>query len=198
VHDHPHGIVGQPGLCTYTPTSLAGAIPAGAAQFAAVYGGDSDFAAGASAQLNVFITPSPATVGISVSPPSPIYGQYPFFALSVTPPVPLTVPSGTVSVTSSETGSTVLCTWTLGTSPAGCTSSVLLPAANNVVFTATYSGDSNFQKVPALTGAATVNVLQATSTTSVSVSPAGTSAYGRPRPSRSLCSHRSPGHRRGP
>ncbi len=172
---------GNQGSCTYTPTSLAGAIPAGAAQFAAVYGGDSDFAAGASAQLNVFITPSPATVGISVSPPSPIYGQYPFFALSVTPPVPLTVPSGTVSVTSSETGSTVLCTWTLGTSPAGCTSSVLLPAANNVVFTATYSGDSNFQKVPALTGAATVNVLQATSTTSVSVSPAGTSAYGTPK-----------------
>ena len=75
-----------------------------------------------------------------------------------------------MSVTSSQTGLTALCTYNLSGGLTGsCTASVLLTAQSNVTFTATYSGDGNFSSGTASTVA---NFQRASTSTALLPSPA--------------------------
>ena len=158
------------GTCTFTPTPSTGFIGAGAAQFTATYSGDANFATGTTGQTTAFVNKSTATVGVTVNPQNPVYGQYPSFGLTVTPATPGTVPTGTVTVTSSQTGLIPLCTYSLAGGLTGsCTDSRLLTAQNNVTFTATYTGDANFG---AVSGSTLTNVQKAATMTTVTPTPA--------------------------
>ena len=165
------------GSCTFTSSPTApNYVPAGAVQFKATYGGDADFAGGEVGQTNSYVRRATPTVALTINPQNPVYGQYPTFGITVTPPVAGTVPTGTVTVTSNDAAGPgqVLCTYTVGTTPNSCTDTLLLAAQNNVTFTATYSGDGNFTMS---TGTVQANVQQATTTTSVTATSA---AYGQP------------------
>ena len=165
------------GSCTFTPTLSTGFIPGGSVQFTATYSGDANFATGTTGQTNAYITKSTPGVAVTVNPQNPVYGQYPTFGITLTPTTSGTVPTGTVAVTSSQTGLTTLCTATFsGSGLTGtCTDTTLLTAQNNVTFTATYSGDGNFNTA---TGTTLTNVQQASTVTTVTPSPTSP-AYGQ-------------------
>ena len=169
------------GTCTYAPNATTGFLPTGADKFTATYSGDTNFAAGTTGSTTAFVNRSTVTAAITVNPQNPVYGQLPSFAITLTPAIAGTTPTGTVSVLSSQTGLTPLCNYTVstvllyGSALGNCAAARLLAAQNNVTFTAVYSGDANFS---AATGTTLTNVQKAGTTTTVA--PTASSApYGQ-------------------
>ena len=186
------------GSCTFTPSAAVGFLPTGVDKFTATYSGDANFASGTTGSTTAYVNRSTVTTAVTVNPQNPVYGQYPSFAITVTPAISGTTPSGTVQILSSQTGLTPLCTYTLstvltyGSVVGSCTSTQLLVAQNNVTFTAVYSGDTNFVNG---TGSTLTNVQKANTTTTVT--PTTTNpTYGQ---SQSFARHGRPtGRRRRP
>ena len=169
------------GSCTFTPTSTTGFLPTGADQFLASYSGDVNFASGTTGSATAFISKSTVTTAVTVNPQNPVYGQFPSFAVTVTPATAGTTPTGTITILSSQTGLTPLCSYSLsttlvlGSEVGSCTASQLLVAQNNVTFTAVYSGDPNFRTT---TGTTITNVQRATTVTTITPTPTNP-AYGQ-------------------
>ena len=169
------------GSCTYSPNPTTGFLPTGADKFTATYSGDANFAAGTTGSTTAFVNRSTVTASITVNPQNPVYGQLPSFAVTLTPAVAGTTPTGTVDILSSQTGLTPLCSYTVsvvlvyGSSVGNCAATKLLVAQNNVTFTAVYSGDANFTPT---TGTTLTNIQKAGTTTTV-VPNASSSPYGQ-------------------
>ena len=169
------------GSCTYNPTPTTGFLPTGADKFTATYSGDANFASGTTGSTTAFVNRSTVTTSITVNPQNPVYGQLPSFAVTLTPAIAGTTPTGTVQVLSSQTGLTPLCTYTVstalvfGSSLGSCAATQLLVAQNNVTFTAVYSGDANFSTS---SGTTLTNIQKAGTTTTVTPN-ASSSPYGQ-------------------
>ena len=169
------------GSCTYNPNPTTGFLLTGADKFTATYSGDANFAPGTTGSTTAFVNRSTVTTSITVNPQNPVYGQLPSFAVTLTPAIAGTTPTGTVQVLSSQTGLTPLCTFTVstalvfGSSLGTCSASQLLVAQNNVTFTAVYSGDANFSTS---SGTTLTNVQKAGTTTTVTPN-ASSSPYGQ-------------------
>jgi hypothetical protein len=171
------------GSCTFTPSVATGFLPTGADKFTATYSGDADFAAGTTGTTTAFVNRSSAVTAVTVNPQNPVYGQLPSFAITVTPAISGTTPTGTVQILSSQTGLTPLCTYTLsalltyGSVVGSCAAAQLLVAQNNVTFTANYSGDTNFTTG---TGSTLTNIQKAGTTTTVTPTTVNPT-YGQPQ-----------------
>ncbi len=150
-------------LCTVTlPSSpvscTTGVLDAASYPVTATYSGDTDYA-GTTASTSFAITQAASAIAASASPTPTSYGT----------PVTLTATNlpddgpGTVTFTS---GSTTLCTVTLPSIPASCSTGVVVTGDYSV--TATYSGDTNYSGSTASTS---FTIDQAVTAITASASP---------------------------
>ena len=170
------------GSCTFTPSAVSqNYLPGGPIKYTATYSGNGYFGGPAIGQLSSYVAKAQASDSVTINPLNPIYGQLPTFSVQVTPTVAGTVPTGTVDITASNMPGVKLCTVTLSGASGTCTSTTVIPGANNVVFTATYNGDLNFlaSGIGGNPAAATVtaNVIPVATVTTVTVAPTS-QAYG--------------------
>jgi hypothetical protein len=167
------------GSCTFTMSAASpDYVPGGTQVFTASYSGDQTFdpsASGGGGQVSVVILPATVDTAVTIAPQNPVYGQVPTFRFTVAPTSTGSTPAGTVTVTSSETGGTALCTAKLSGGAGTCKSSVMPPTAQDVKFYANYADtvDHDYKATTAETspasGSVVANVLQATTTTTVTV-----------------------------
>ena len=126
----------------------------GARNFTAVYSGDANFGTSNAAATSPAVTPSPTTMTVASSTPSPsIVNQAVTFATTLTPKFPgASVPmGGTVTLTDSfNSTTTTICTATVTNGIVAPCISTPFTASGNHSITATFTtGDTNFASSPA-------------------------------------------------
>ena len=142
------------------------------------YNGDGNYRQSSGSMVEV-IGPTSTAVSMTTSPAD--YGEPLTFTFQVSSPVG-PVPSGTVTITSSQTGATVVCsTSTLTqigphTVQGTCTDMGVVITPGAVTFTASYSGDVNYQPSSNTTSG---TVVQEPTSTAVSVTTSPV-RYGEP------------------
>jgi autotransporter-associated beta strand protein len=154
------------GVATLQTTSL----PLGANAISAHYQGDEDFAASTSAAVTVNVLPATTTT-LSADPTSSVFGEQVTLTATVAADDEGGTPTGTVEFFA---GTTSLGTATLANGLATLNTTAL-PAGTNAV-TAKYLGDEDF--AGSTSAAATVQVAQASTTTTLAVSP-GSPVFGQ-------------------
>ena len=161
-------------VCTITLASGEGSctlpaaeFPPGTAQLTASYNGSADFATSTSAAKTLTVSKATTKTALSLSATKVTYGheQAERLTASVAPQYSGTTPGGTVTV---KSGTTTVCTITLGSGKGSCTlSTAKLPAATQHL-TATYNGSADFNT--SASAAETLAVSKATSKTALSLS----------------------------
>ncbi|MGP3967548.1 Ig-like domain-containing protein [Streptomyces sp. 6N223] len=155
-----------------TATTTTDAIPVGTQTVTATYSGDTNFT-GSSGTASQTVAQASSATTVTVSPPSSVFGEPVTLTASVVAAAPGEgVPTGTVTFTISG-GPTL--TGTLDASGTATVSTDAILVGTQTV-TASYSGDAEFT---GSSGTTTLAVAQASTETSVTVSP-DPSAAGQP------------------
>ncbi len=165
--DCPPVVVTTGGAATCTTSSLVS--PADV--ISAAYSGDTNFTVAAPATITETVGKSAPQITVTSSLATPSVNQTVTFTATVKPASGTVLPTGSVTFTLT-TGGTVLCnaiTISSTTGIATCSHAFSAPASPGTV-TATYSGDSNFSVVAAVTAASEV-VSAAGTTTTLSSAP---------------------------
>jgi hypothetical protein len=149
------------GVATISTSSL----PVGSDSITAIYQSDDNFATSTSTASTVTITAIPTTATLAVSPTNPALGQSVTLKATVAPQSPFTgTPTGTVSFLDNGTA---LGTGTLAGGVATLATTALTGGAN--VLSVSYASDGTFASTTSQ--ATTVTIGQASSVTTLSVSP---------------------------
>ena len=137
-------------ICTITLASGAGSctptaaqLPAGTTQLTATYNGSADFNTSASAAETLAVSKATSKTALSLSATKVTYGheQAERLTASVAPQYSGTTPGGTVTV---KSGTTTVCTITLGSAKGSCTLSARKLPTGAHTLSASYSGSSDF------------------------------------------------------
>jgi hypothetical protein len=152
------------GSCTLTATQF----PVGSTQLAATYSGNADFTSSTSPEATLTVAKAASTTALSLSASKVTYGDEQAEHVSVTVTSKLSgTPDGTVAV---KSGSTTVCTITLGSGKGSCTLTATKLPAGTQHLTASYNGGADLASSTSAAG--TLTVAKATTKTALSLSTA--------------------------
>jgi sugar lactone lactonase YvrE len=154
------GLSGTPATATITTSGLA----AGTHSITAVYAGDSSNGSGTSSVLTQIVNKTVTLTALAAAPNPGIAGVSESITAAVTLSAGASTPTGTVTFTS---GTTTLGTASLGSQATATINVTLTPGTYSIV--ASYPGDTNDGS--SVSAAFPLTVVQATTQTSISVSP---------------------------
>jgi hypothetical protein len=154
-------VPGFGGSCTLPAT----AFPPGTDQVTATYGGSKDFNASSSSAKTLTVSKASSKTALSLSTTKVTYGDEQAEHVSVTVTSSGVTPGGTVTV---KSGSTTVCTITLGSGKGSCALSATKLAPGTQHLTASYGGSADFNASASAAG--TLTVSKASSKTALSLS----------------------------
>jgi hypothetical protein len=157
------------GSCALSGTQL----PIGTETLTASYSGVTGFYPSVSPAVALVVSKAPSTTALSLSSSKATYGDEQTDKVSVVVTSPSGPPNGTVTV---KSGSTAVCTITLGSGKGGCTLSATALAAATQQLTASYNGSTDLAS--SRSSAVTLDVSKALSRTTLTLS-ASRVTYGR-------------------
>ncbi|HWH12159.1 MAG TPA: Ig-like domain repeat protein [Solirubrobacteraceae bacterium] len=168
---------------SHQATCVTPALSVGSHTVSAVYSGDGNYLGSTSANLTYKVNKAATTTTLTVSPASPsVFGQPVTFTATVAPVAPgAGTPTGTVTFTDGGTTIAGCSARPLSaTSPdtATCTTAALSVAGSPHSIVATYGGDGSF--LSSGSSALSYTVHKASTTTTVTASPASPSTFGQP------------------